>query len=81
MKAELLVLRSDPPALARLRQYSWPGNLRELQSVLKQALLRTTGSALLSNAIPELVELAAVESEKVSRNGLNHFVRRRVTEP
>src|SRR3954462_7251908 len=30
-------------ALERLRGYSWPGNLRELQSVLKQALLRAHG--------------------------------------
>src|SRR5207302_73615 len=30
----------DPEALERLRNYSWPGNIRELQSVLKQALLQ-----------------------------------------
>jgi two-component system nitrogen regulation response regulator GlnG len=71
----------SPDALARLRQYSWPGNLRELQSVLKQALLRTTGPALLPNALPELSEqVAPVESERVSRDELNHFVRRRVTD-
>src|SRR4029077_11779894 len=29
-------------ALERLRAYSWPGNIRELQSVLKQALLRAS---------------------------------------
>ncbi len=29
-----------PEALERLRAYPWPGNMRELQSVLKQALLR-----------------------------------------
>ena len=27
----------------RLRDYSWPGNIRELQSVLKQAMLQTAG--------------------------------------
>jgi DNA-binding NtrC family response regulator len=36
-----------PEALAWLQAYSWPGNIRELQSVLKQALLRATGPILL----------------------------------
>jgi two-component system nitrogen regulation response regulator GlnG len=43
-------------ALARLRAYSWPGNLRELQSVLKQALLRAHGPVLLPDFLPELPE-------------------------
>jgi two-component system nitrogen regulation response regulator GlnG len=33
--------------LERLRNYSWPGNIRELQSVLKQALLQARGAVLL----------------------------------
>ena len=33
-----------PEALERLRRYSWPGNIRELQSVLKQALLQARGT-------------------------------------
>ena len=33
--------------LTRLRAYSWPGNIRELQSVLKQALLQASGTTLL----------------------------------
>jgi transcriptional regulator with GAF, ATPase, and Fis domain len=28
--------------------YSWPGNIRELQSVLKQALLQASGTVLLA---------------------------------
>src|SRR6201996_4359144 len=36
-----------PEAMTRLRGYSWPGNMRELQSVLKQALLRAHGPVLL----------------------------------
>src|ERR1700758_3094002 len=41
-----------PDALERLRGYSWPGNIRELQSVLKQALLRANGSVLLPAFLP-----------------------------
>src|SRR5262249_59143506 len=42
-----------PEALARLRAYSWPGNIRELQSVLKQALLQARGAVLLPAFLPE----------------------------
>jgi two-component system, NtrC family, response regulator AtoC len=42
-----------PEALRRLRSYSWPGNIRELQSVLKQALLRASGPVLLPAFLPE----------------------------
>jgi DNA-binding NtrC family response regulator len=43
-----------PESLDRLRGYHWPGNIRELQSVLKQALLQASGSVLLSTFLPEL---------------------------
>ena len=44
-----------PDAAAALRAYSWPGNVRELQSVLKQSVLRMSGSALLADFLPEHV--------------------------
>ena len=47
-----------PEALERLRGYSWPGNIRELQSVLKQALLRASGTVLLPAFLPDLAERA-----------------------
>jgi two-component system nitrogen regulation response regulator GlnG len=37
------VFRASPEALAVLEAHGWPGNLRELQSVLKQALLCSKG--------------------------------------
>src|SRR5215472_11216050 len=45
-----------PEALARLRGYSRPGNVRELQSVLKQAILRAHGPVLLPDFLPKLPE-------------------------
>ena len=42
-----------PAALERLRSHSWPGNIRELQNVLKQALLRASGPVLLPAFLPE----------------------------
>src|SRR5712664_2836162 len=43
----------SPEGLERLRGYPWPGNVRELQSVLKQALLKASGPALLPAFLPE----------------------------
>jgi DNA-binding NtrC family response regulator len=45
------------PAETRLalRQYPWPGNIRELQSILKQSLLQMNGSVLLPNFLPATV--------------------------
>jgi DNA-binding NtrC family response regulator len=41
-----------PEAMDRLRNYPWPGNIRELQSVLQQALLRASGMVLLPEFLP-----------------------------
>src|SRR5215472_15614881 len=43
-------------ALERLCSFAWPGNIRELQSVLKRALLRAHGPVLLPDFLPELPE-------------------------
>ena len=48
------VQRIAPETLDILRKHAWPGNLRELQSVLKQALLRATGPILLPDFLPLL---------------------------
>ena len=45
----------SPDALAILRHYSWPGNVRQLQSVLKQALLQATGTVLAADFLPAAV--------------------------
>jgi two-component system, NtrC family, response regulator AtoC len=47
------VQEAAPEVLERLREYSWPGNVRELQSVLKQALLRASGTVLLPAFLPD----------------------------
>ena len=39
--------------LERLQYYSWPGNIRELQSVIREALLRSAGPVLLPEFLPE----------------------------
>jgi two-component system nitrogen regulation response regulator GlnG len=44
--------RISPEALEEFRRHSWPGNIRELQSVLKQALLRAQGPVLVADFLP-----------------------------
>jgi two-component system nitrogen regulation response regulator GlnG len=39
-----------------LLAYSWPGNIRELQSVLKQALLKATGPVLVAAFLPDFLQ-------------------------
>jgi two-component system nitrogen regulation response regulator GlnG len=40
-------------AMQLLCRYHWPGNIRELQGVLKQALLQATGTVLIPAFLPE----------------------------
>ncbi|MCA9196228.1 MAG: sigma-54-dependent Fis family transcriptional regulator [Planctomycetales bacterium] len=47
--------RLAPEAVAILHSYPWPGNIRELQSVIRQAVLDTTGPVLFADALPEVV--------------------------
>ncbi len=60
-----------PEALERLGAYSWPGNIRELQSVLKQALLKASGTTLLASFLPELMDNAV--SQSLGRAGLSQY--------
>ena len=47
----------DPEALACLCQYRWPGNVRKLQSVIKEAMLHATGPILLPEFLPPEVRV------------------------
>ncbi|MGN6135808.1 MAG: sigma-54 interaction domain-containing protein, partial [Aureliella sp.] len=44
--------RIAPDALEVLRRYTWPGNIRELQSVIREALIVSTGPTLLPDFLP-----------------------------
>ena len=49
------VAEVTPEAMKALEAYAWPGNIRELQSVLKQALLQMRGTVLLTDRLPPAV--------------------------
>jgi DNA-binding NtrC family response regulator len=47
------VCEVSPEALEHLCNYPWPGNIRELQNVLKKALIQASGTTLLPVFLPE----------------------------
>jgi two-component system nitrogen regulation response regulator GlnG len=49
------VPRVSDEALALLSQYDWPGNVDELQSVLKRALLESQGTVLATGSLQRLL--------------------------
>jgi two-component system nitrogen regulation response regulator GlnG len=73
------VVTIDPEALARLRTYNWPGNIRELQSVVKQALLQARGSVLLPSFLPQLSPARSGAPATTNANlDLEAFIRQRL---
>ena len=43
----------SPETVARLVNYDWPGNIRQLESVIERAVLFCSGNELLPNCLPE----------------------------
>jgi two-component system nitrogen regulation response regulator GlnG len=77
------VQRVAPETMALLQRYPWPGNLRELQSVLKQALLQATGAVLVSDFLPDYLkqkcgELEAQSAYPDDRPTLREFIAERL---
>ncbi len=59
-RAKFDMSRSDlsgisPDALAVLQQYEWPGNVRQLQSVVRQSVLTTVGTVIGRDNLPSFV--------------------------
>jgi two-component system nitrogen regulation response regulator GlnG len=49
-----------PEALDLLRRYAWPGNIRELQNILRWTILRSAGSTIIADFLPPEIVTAAV---------------------
>lgn len=58
-----------PEALELLAAYSWPGNIRELQSAVKHALLEATGPVIVPAFLPDAIRGANASLAKSSPNG------------
>ncbi|QGJ72401.1 Acetoacetate metabolism regulatory protein AtoC [Planctomycetales bacterium 10988] len=46
----------SPEAMKMLLNYSWPGNIRELQSAVRHTLLIATGSVIIPEFLPENIQ-------------------------
>jgi DNA-binding NtrC family response regulator len=64
----------------RLRQYTWPGNIRELQSVVKQALLQAAGPILLPEFLPPLHRPDDAAGEETLSLDLERYIDARLAE-
>jgi two-component system nitrogen regulation response regulator GlnG len=53
-----------PEAMEKLQRHCWPGNIRELQSVIRQGLLRSNGEVLLPDVLPSFADAVPSGSEK-----------------
>ncbi|MGO8753460.1 MAG: sigma-54-dependent transcriptional regulator [Thermoguttaceae bacterium] len=54
-------------AMERLKQYSWPGNIRELQTVLKHAMLHAIGPILQPEFLPSELREDSLSSPRPPR--------------
>lgn len=47
------ITRFSPESIQKLRDYHWPGNVREFQSVIHRAVLQTTGKVVIPDFLPK----------------------------
>jgi DNA-binding NtrC family response regulator len=52
----------SPDAVKLLIEYPWPGNVREMQSAVRRALLQTTGPVLMAEALPQEIRAGGRQS-------------------
>ncbi|MDX1925097.1 MAG: sigma-54 dependent transcriptional regulator [Pirellulaceae bacterium] len=58
----------SPEALQLLINYDWPGNVRQLQSVVRQSLLHTTGTVIGPTNLPDFVRNHNATSVRAASN-------------
>lgn len=73
----------SPEALDLLVHYSWPGNIRELEAVIRQSLLQTTGAVILPEFLPDSVrfdpgEKVTFDPEVAPQSDLETFLENRL---
>lgn len=57
-------------AIELLQGYNWPGNIRELQSVIRQCVLKATGPVIVPDFLPRAVSNAGSPDRTISPEGI-----------
>jgi two-component system nitrogen regulation response regulator GlnG len=60
-------------ALSIIRTYRWPGNIRELQSVVRKAMLMAPGPVILPEFLPAEIVKKTVGSNATDTNGMTQW--------
>jgi len=72
----------SPDALNAMTAYDWPGNIRELQSVLRQAMLQTTSRLVTVDSLPDHIAShvtgPGATEECQDSDGLTPFITRQM---
>lgn len=71
----------SPEAVEVLENHDWPGNVRELRSVVRQAVLATTGTAIVPDALPASItngDEPAADDDPSDELAIAAFVQRRL---
>lgn len=66
-----------PEVIERFHTYPWPGNVREFESVIRQALLTSTGPVVLPDFLPEA--LLHFEEQSASADSLDGLIKGQLT--
>jgi two-component system, NtrC family, response regulator HydG len=53
----------EPAVLQVLKEYSWPGNIRELENVIERAVIFCTGKTLAVENLPDMVQSKRVQHD------------------
>ncbi len=60
-------------AASLLMSYAWPGNVREMQSVIRQSLLNATGSVIVTDCLPVEIRSGQRPSSPGTKEGFPDF--------
>jgi len=63
----------SPAMMEVLRQYEWPGNLRELKNVVKRAVLLSPGEVIDVDTLPIEMRQAVVEQKAAAKPAVNVY--------
>jgi DNA-binding NtrC family response regulator len=68
-----------PDALRALEQFPWPGNIRQLENVIQQAVLTATGEVLAAEHLPSMVQVKPAGRPALSGSTPNLLAHNRET--